>query len=158
MTTFASPEVRLYWDYIAKPVERILAAQQDLTVEELNWQPPAPDTNSLQVLAVHITGNLAETVLELLFGIPAHREREAEFRAVADGTDTVPPHWPELRDKLESSLATLEPAALDRSFDHPRRGAMSGREVLLSVSTHAHEHAGHAELTRQLILANRDSA
>jgi hypothetical protein len=36
---------------------------------------------------------------------------------------------------------------------HPRRGPLSGREILIVVARHAAEHLGQAELTRDLMKA-----
>ena len=59
--------------------------------------------------------------------------------------------WASLRERLPSALAKLEPAALDATFEHPRRGAQSGRQLLLGAAQHAAVHLGHAQLTRDLL-------
>ena len=41
---------------------------------------------------------------------------------------------------------------MDKEVNHPRRGAICGREVLLVVATHVTEHMGHAQLTRDLVI------
>ena len=51
----------------------------------------------------------------------------------------------------------LDDAILDQPFTHPRRGQMSGRAILMVVIRHAAEHMGHAELTRDLIRAKRNT-
>ena len=42
-------------------------------------------------------------------------------------------------------------ATLDRERTHPRRGALTAREVLIVVARHAAEHWGEAQLTRSLL-------
>ncbi|CAN5843324.1 hypothetical protein BH10CHL1_BH10CHL1_01810 [soil metagenome] len=44
---------------------------------------------------------------------------------------------------------------LTRVRSHPRRGQITGREILLVVACHAAEHRGQAELTRDLLFAAR---
>ena len=44
---------------------------------------------------------------------------------------------------------------MDRERDHPRYGTISGRELLVLVATHAAEHYGQAQLTRDLLKAQR---
>ena len=43
-------------------------------------------------------------------------------------------------------------ADLDRERVHPRRGLLTGREILIVVARHAAEHLAHAELTRDLLM------
>ena len=46
---------------------------------------------------------------------------------------------------------------LDRARQHPRRGIITGRDVLIVVARHAAEHWGEAQLTRSLMNARRNS-
>ncbi|MDP9352215.1 MAG: DUF664 domain-containing protein [Chloroflexota bacterium] len=43
---------------------------------------------------------------------------------------------------------------LEEEIEHPRRGRITGREVLLVVARHCAEHLGQAELTRDLLEAS----
>lgn len=45
----------------------------------------------------------------------------------------------------------------DRARHHPRRGIITGRDVLIVVACHAAEHWGEAQLTRSLMNARGDS-
>jgi len=60
-------------------------------------------------------------------------------------------HWRELRARRETALAALPAGELDRERPQPRRGPLTGREVLLVVARHAAEHWGEAQLTRSLM-------
>jgi hypothetical protein len=46
---------------------------------------------------------------------------------------------------------------LGATYRHPRRGAISGREILIVVARHAAEHLGQAELTRDLWKARQST-
>jgi hypothetical protein len=150
-------EGTLFWRYIASSLDRMIACLDGLTVEELNWRPAAPGANSLYALAVHTLGNAEENLLGLLGGQPVRRERAAEFVVEADSAGTLGTYWDELRQRLAATLTSLTPAALDRSYAHPRRGTIAGRDVLIVVARHAAEHLGQAELTRDLLQASRES-
>jgi hypothetical protein len=49
----------------------------------------------------------------------------------------------------------LSDSSLSAEVVHPRRGRLSGFEVLVIALRHAAEHMGQAELTRELVLARR---
>ena len=51
----------------------------------------------------------------------------------------------------------MSAADFERAEIHPRRGVLTGREVLLIVARHATEHLGRAELTRDLAKAMQAS-
>ena len=42
---------------------------------------------------------------------------------------------------------------LDAAREHPRRGTLTGRDVLIVVARHTAEHWGEAQLTRSLMKA-----
>ena len=147
-------ELALYWRKIAGSLERLLDTLDGLDEGQLNWRPPAPNANSLYALATHTMGNVEENLLGVLAGQPVERDRDGEFQASGTTTDLLRERWATLRARIPEALANLPPGALDRQdYPHPRRGIISGREALLIVARHAAEHAGQAELTRDLLLA-----
>jgi hypothetical protein len=147
-------EVQLYHERIVETVGRIFAALDGLSDEELSWKPPAPGTNSLSVLATHMMGTLQESVVHLLGGRPLDRDREAEFAAAGAGGAELHARWERRKAELAAVFATLAPEALEREYTRPRSGAVwTGRRLLLHMAIHAGEHAGHAELTRDLLRA-----
>lgn len=150
-----SPEVASIWRFIDRALERLVASLDGLSEEDLNWRPTAAETNSLHVLAVHTLGNVEENVLEILCGQPVGRDRDAEFAAQSTAAGPVRERWLTLQGRAQGCLADLPSTALDREYTHPRRGTISGRDVLLIAATHAAEHAGQAELTRDLLRAAR---
>ena len=63
--------------------------------------------------------------------------------------------WNELKDQISDAIEELPTTELDREWEHPRRGSINGRELLIVVARHAAEHYGQAQLTRDLVKARR---
>lgn len=143
----------MFWRYIAGSIERLVEMLGELSAAELNWRPPAPDSNSLFVLATHTLANTEENILGTLCGIAVRRRRETEFQAYGPTAEPIQQRWAHLRAEVDAALGTLAPEALRTLRQHPRRGPITGREILLVVARHAAEHLGQAELTRDLMKA-----
>src|SRR5258706_15758768 len=140
-----------FWRYIAGSADRLVELLHGLSEAELNWRPPAPETNSLFVLATHTIANTEENILATLCGEPLRRERAAEFQAHGTTSEPLRERWALLRRRIEAALAELPPGTLDAMRQHPRRGSLTAREILIVVARHAAEHLGQAELTRDLM-------
>ena len=144
-------EIDSFRGFIFNSIDRLVGCLDGLSSDQLNWRPPAPDTNSLYVLATHIVGNAEQNLLGVLCGQPVTRNRAAEFAAAGTTAEPVQRRWQELRERVEAALDALPPARLEQELKHPR-GTLTGREVLVLQARHAAEHLGQAELTRQLLL------
>lgn len=142
------------WRFISRSVERLLACLEGLDAAALNWRP-LPNANSLYILATHIIGNIEETVLGLLCGQTIVRDRDAEFSATAGDAVPLRARWQRLEAQISQDLAQLTPMDLDRPRLHPRRGLLTGWEILIVVARHAAEHLAHAELTHDWWLATQ---
>jgi len=99
--------------------------------------------------------NVEENILGILCGQTVKRERDEEFKAQGAEAGPLAQRWRDLKERASSCLARLGPSALDREYDHRRRGRVTGREQLVVVACHAIEHRGQAELTRDLLFASR---
>jgi hypothetical protein len=141
----------MYWRAIGSSVERLLACLDGLDASRLDWRPPAAEANSLAALAVHTMGNVEHRLLGMLCRQDVVRDREAEFRAAGTTPEAIVEQWRSLRARVDEALPGLDDGALDRTVSHPERDLVTGREVLLVVARHAAEHAGQAELTRDLL-------
>jgi hypothetical protein len=146
-------EVELFWHKIADSIDRILACLDGLDETDLNWRP-LENANSLFVLATHVIGNIEENIATILHQ-SVDRQREKEFSAWGTSGEPVLQRWRELQEHISSRLAELTSKDLDREYAHPRQGTISGREILLVAARHAAEHAGQAELTRDLLFSLR---
>lgn len=151
-------EVETFRRYILSEGDAIFGCLEGLTEAEVNWRPPAEGTNSLYVLGSHILGNLNQHVLGIACGQQVTRDRDAEFAASGRSGDELIRRWQELRPKLDAALAQLPDSDLPRERPGQTGNMISGRETLLNVIRHAGEHHGHAELTRDLLVAARQKA
>ena len=154
MSGFASAEVEAAWDSVSRRIDALVALVAGRSADDLNWRPPAPGANSLYVLATHTIANARQGLLAVLCGRDDDRDRDAEFLAAGDSGDPIERLWRALRPEIRDSLAALPAARLDETIVHPRQGELTGHETLLLVATHAAEHLGQAELTRDLLAAH----
>jgi hypothetical protein len=146
-------EVESFQHYIFETIDAIVGALDGLTAQELNWRPPAPATNSLYAIATHVVGNAEENLLGTLCGQPHGRHYASEFTAAGDVPDAVRARWARVREQIAKHLASLTREDLDGARQHPRRGIITGRDVLIVVARHTAEHWGEAQLTRSLMKA-----
>ena len=98
-------------------------------------------------------GNVRHNILNGLCELPVTRDRDAEFTVRGDSAVEIEARWNELKDRISEAIQELPPAELDREKDHPHRGIITGRELLIVVARHAAEHYGQAQLTRDLVKA-----
>jgi uncharacterized damage-inducible protein DinB len=148
---FRSAEVATFWRFIVNSLDRMLAVAQSLDADGLHWRPAA-GANSVAVLVRHTLGNAEENLLMVLCGQSFSRLRDDEFLDHSVSAADLVTAWHEVRPRLEAALATVEADEMTRLRPHPRRGELSGRDVLIVVARHAAEHLGQAELTRDLYL------
>jgi hypothetical protein len=153
---FTNAEVATFWRFISSSLDRLMLVLDGRTLDELNWRPPAPATNSIYALAVHTLANARENILGTLCAqLPEQnstRDHAAEFASIANETNVPIPTWPGTRHDIEVSLAALGPDALSATYTHPRRGEITGLAILIVVARHTAEHLGQAELTRDMAI------
>lgn len=147
-------EIDSFWGFIFRSIERIIACLDGLAEDDLNWRP-LNNASSLYVLATHILGTTEENILGVLCGQPTQRQRKAEFIAQGTSVEALQLKWHDLQKRIMQSLEQLPPEELEREREHPRRGQLTGREVLIVVARHAAEHMGQAKLTRDLLFVER---
>ena len=100
-------------------------------------------------------GNVRHNLLNGLCGLAISRDRDAEFVVTGGSAADIEAHWNELKSQISDSVEGLPRGEMDRERDHPRYGTISGHELLVLVATHAAEHYGQAQLTRDLLKAQR---
>ena len=147
-------QVDTFWGFISRSIDQIITCLNNLPEDDLNWRP-IETANSLYVLATHILGTTEENILGVLCGQQVQRQREEEFKASGASAEPIRSKWSELRVRIKQCLENLPSEELDRKREHPRRGQLTGREVLIVVARHAAEHMGQAELTRDLLLVSK---
>ena len=147
-------ETDVYWLKISNTVDEIVACLEGVGSDDLDWSP-LDDANSLYVLATHTMGNVRHNLLNGLCGLAISRDRDAEFVVTGGSAADIVAHWNELKSQISDSIEGLPRGEMDRERDHPRYGTISGHELLVLVATHAAEHYGQAQLTRDLLKAQR---
>ncbi|MBI5668815.1 MAG: DUF664 domain-containing protein [Chloroflexi bacterium] len=139
-----------YLDRLAELHLELEKAIDGLSLDALQWTPD-PDINSLTVLVVHVTGAERYWIGDVALQLPSNRNRASEFEAEGLNEEA-------LRERLQASRDFAR-EALDRlrleDLDLPRASSMDGREVtvgwaLLHALEHTAQHAGHAQMMRQL--------
>lgn len=153
MTPFARADVELIWGYISRTLGRLVALVKTLPAEILDWRPPAPETNSIMALAAHTVANAYENLAGTLCGEPMARDHRAEFAATTATRREMLVRWRRECEEIADRLSHLPPEILHAPVEHPRRGRVTGLDVLLVVARHTAEHLGQAELTRDLAIA-----
>lgn len=152
-SSFQTQIIGEFWTNLESSLDRIEEVVADCTIEELNWRPPAPETNSIYVIAVHALGHLRQGVMGVLGGGSQERDRDAEFGAVATSTNVPIPEWNDTRQQMKTVLQQLGPDVLDRVYAPINRSPQTGMSLLLLMTRHTALHEGHAELTRDLAKA-----
>ena len=151
----AAPEVVPARRLLLEAVERVIAASNALDTSDVNWRPHV-DASSLAALALHVLGATEQNVMTSLTRTrPTERNRDDEFAARREDGASLAARWAALRPEIEAALDLLTAQELLDTRVHPRFGEMSGRDMLDRMLTHAFEHAGQAELTRQLLDAGK---
>ena len=147
-------EVVMYWGYIKSSVDRMLRCLEGLDEADLNWKP-LDNANSLYVITIHTIANIEFNILGVLCQQNIVRHREEEFKARGSSAAPILQKWLDVQDSIAAHLVNLASADLDKEYVHPRRGKITGRDLMITVARHAAEHVGHAELTRDLLFTAR---
>lgn len=152
-----SQMVKSFTTFIINSIEGVMKCLDGLDEQQLNWRPPAAESNSLYVIANHVLQNSQENLLKVLGGQAASElpikviSREEIFSARGNSPQTLYKEWQVLKQEIIRQLTTLSHKDLTREIQHPRRGRITGYDILLAVTSHMAEHLGHAELTRDMV-------
>ena len=142
-----------FQDYL----ERLLALHHEVAVTiaglpqpALDWIP-APDSNSMAVLVVHLTGAERYWIGDIGLNQPSGRERAAEFQVRGLSAEQLTARLEAAGAYARSALQDLELADLAEQRVSPRDGRLfSAAWALLHALEHTAIHLGHIQLTRQL--------
>lgn len=150
----ASAEIDSFRHHFAHEFDRLLRTLEGLDEDAVNWKPPAPSANSLLVLVTHALGSAEDHVVRRAGGKPVVRSRDAEFAAKGDAS-RLAARADEVKRRIDESLAELDGRLgeeREKSTD-TWPGSWTVRDTLVHSIAHTAEHAGHAELTRDLLRA-----
>lgn len=129
---------RLAARYLEEYRQKIHLATAGLSDEQLWWRP-APGSNSIGNLVLHLCGNLSQWLLEGLGGEAYARRRGAEFAAAGGpGRDELLARLDGVVRRCREVLAAADGAPLDRRLE------VQGYAVdVLGVVFHATEHTSY---------------
>ena len=144
----AAPEIEAFRGRLLRELDRITKTLDGLDEEAVNWKPKSPSANSLLVLATHALGAAEEHVVRQVGGKPITRSRDSEFAATGAAT-LVGQRAEEVKRRITDTLNGFDPARLGDARESPF-GERTVRDWLVHAVAHASEHAGQAELTRDL--------
>jgi hypothetical protein len=136
-------------DRLVREVDRVIAATDGLSASRLAWTPAAKGSNSLLVLAAHTVGAAERHILVNIAGRRAGATRDEEFTSKGDIAG-VRARWDAVKAGIIDVLDHLPPGRLDDDLTGPV-STRSVHSMIVHAIAHASEHAGQAELTRDLI-------
>ncbi len=147
------PEVAHYIDRIDDLRRQISDLISQVPVEGLNWRPIEGEddhaTNSLAVMAAHVAGAEQHWIAEVIDRQPATRQRELEFKTVAENVSLLVEKLNQNAGVSRQILADLSASDLDGSREVDNR-TVTVRWAILHVIDHFALHLGHMQITYQL--------
>ena len=136
-------------DRLVREVDRVIGATDGLSAAKLAWTPVAKEANSLLVLAAHTVGAAERHILVNIAGRKSGGTRDEEFAATMDIAG-VRARWDTVKRGIVDVLDDLPPGRLDDDLVGPV-STRSVHSMIVHAIAHASEHAGQAELTRDLV-------
>ena len=142
-----------YLDRIEDLRSQVSGLVADLPTEALNWRPLEGKgdhaTNSLAILAVHITGAEHFWIAEVIGNRPKTRDRDAEFTAVATSASELIHLLEKNAVETREMFSTLTESELNGTRQ-TRGRTVAVRWCVLHVIDHTSLHLGHMQITYQL--------
>ena len=136
-------------DRLFREVDRVISATDGLSAAQLAWTPAAKEANSLLVLAAHTVGAAERHILVNIAERKPGGTRDEEFTSKGD-IASVRARWDMVKRGIVDTLDSLPPGRLDDDLVGPV-STRSVHSMIVHAIAHAAEHAGQAELTRDLI-------
>lgn len=139
---------------VGDSLAELRASVDGLPVEALNWQPTS-DINSITVLVAHTLG-ATRLWLKMAVGQPLpERDRDAEFRALADDAAGFVATFDEIAGECMAALNSVESVDWSTMRETHGRGGDAPPEVpaayaLIHVTEHLRGHVDQVSLMRQL--------
>ena len=149
--------------FILEKFDELVALVGSLDDESANRDlsdlaPAATATNSPVQLLTHVCGMLRRWSSEVNLGVPVPRDRAMEFTAQMPVAEILAlATWTRARflDDVAATDMTSAPAAVPGGRNHFWARTCHG--VLLHLFEEICQHLGHAEITRDVLTAQRDA-
>jgi len=135
-------------DRLLREVDRVIGSADGLSAAQLAWTPAAKSANSLLVLAAHTVGAAERHILVNIAGRKPGGTRDAEFAAPPE-IARIRARWETVKRGIVDVLDNLPPGRLDDDLPGPV-STRSVQAMIVHAIAHAAEHAGQAELTRDI--------
>lgn len=160
------PELDSIRRRLFRDIDRVAETLDGLDDEQIAWKPLGTGS-SLIVLMTHVVGSAQNTAVQLV-GDESLRDRDSEFLAPWSAS-SFRGEVQAAKARISAALERLDARTLGDEHVPPRlsskpltvpavstgsAGAKTTRDFLLQMIAHAAEHAGHAELTRDLVRAS----
>lgn len=142
-------EVTLLKGYLDLQREAVVKKIQGLTEEQARWKP-APGANSLLNLVVHLNGVEQNWFQSVIAGDDVQRDRDAELAELPVNV-TISSAIASYRATCDRSNEILAKMDLGDPCRRKDRSSLSVRWVVLHMIEETARHAGHADITRELI-------
>ena len=148
-----------YLWFVDEALDGMIAIVTELGDVDVNVRPDLPGANSAYVILTHCLGVMEFWAGPVVAGRPTDRDRDAEF--VARGTvDDLHLRVIAARQQLEVDLVSLDTEAPPRASFGPDDAAKPlGRSqggALIHILEELYQHTGQMELSRDLLLSDRD--
>jgi uncharacterized damage-inducible protein DinB len=142
-------EAQALWEQFVRVHNEIFEWSDGLSDDQLNWTPPAKDTNSIGNLISHILGAELFSVVNRIGGQPVNRDRSAEFSHRMTRAGLLH-RRAEVEARVHEALDELTATDLDRVVVTQNGEAPAGK-FLLYLMSHVSGHMGQVIMTRKLL-------
>ena len=147
------PEISHYLDRLDDLRRQINELITQVPTAALNWRPIEGEgdhaTNSLAVMAAHVAGAEHHWLHEVIGRQPATRQRELEFKTVAEDSAGLVEKLNQNAETSRQILSAMSADDLDGSREVHER-TVTVRWAILHVIDHTALHLGHMQITYQL--------
>lgn len=134
--------------------DRLTKALSGCDEATANWKP-GPNTNSVFTLVAHTIAVAEAHVITWIGGEKIAGPSREELFASSGTIKDLQARAEEVKARIAARIARFTDAELMEPREN-RVGCENGLEILMHAAAHAAEHAGQAELTRDLALARAD--
>jgi uncharacterized damage-inducible protein DinB len=142
-------EAQALWEQFERVHHEIFRWADGLSDDQLNWAPPAKDTNSIGNLISHILGVELFWVVNRIGGQPVNRDRSAEFSQRMARASLLQ-RRAEVEVRVREALDKLTLSDLKRGIA-TRNGEVPVGKFLLYLMSHVSGHMGQVIITRKLL-------
>ena len=153
MSQMVLSELTNYLERIEDLRHQIVELISDLPLQALNWRPiEGKDehiTNSLAVLASHVSGAEHFWIAEVIGNRKATRDRNAEFSAIAINSESILNEIKKTAEETREVFSKLDDKDLNGTRQVKER-IIPVRWCILHVVDHTALHLGHMQITYQL--------